>query len=324
LPAERSPADILPNGGTTVNIIVDRACRLEGHHATASGRLTMASQLYERRDIWSLTRESEWHPVIGWYASAIDELSSIEDTSDPKSWWYLASIHGSSLERPQWPSGVQDWNSCQHASWFFLPWHRIYLHHFETIVRTTVLRLGGPSDWALPFWNYNPSDPETLALPPAFRARDVPIGLPFPVTGRANPLFVAERVPAINGGARLNPVDVEVSGWTSWFATDSTVVPSFGGPRTGWTHMGPAFGQLETEPHGLIHMRVGGSSPPGYMTLFETAGLDPIFWLHHANIDRLWEVWRGAPGHQNPPDPAWLNQPFEFGRDAMVTKLSRP
>ena len=23
-------------------------------------------------------------------------------------------------------------------------------------------------------------------------------------------------------------------------------------------------------------------------------GLDPIFWLHHANIDCRWEVWRGC------------------------------
>src|SRR5260370_4840391 len=41
-----------------------------------------------------------------------------------------------------------------------------------------------------------------------------------------------------------------------------------------------------------------------------TAALDPVFWLHPANIDRLWEVWlRRGPGHSNPTDVAWLDGP---------------
>lgn len=277
---------------------------------------------YERRDIWSLSSVNAWHPIIAWYARAIAELKSIGDDGDPRSWTYLASIHGSFLDRGHWPPGVHDWNSCQHASWFFLPWHRVYLHHFETIIRQTVVALGGPSDWALPFWNYNPADPPTLALPPAFRSPGLPPDLADEVAGGTNPLFVQERRPAMNGGAPLNPTDVEIGGWTAWFTTDSTVVPSFGGPRTGLTHMGPALGQLELEPHGLVHMRVGGQNPDGLMTLFQTAGRDPIFWLHHANIDRLWEVWRNETGHENPTDGAWVGQPFDFGRGNVATSLT--
>ena len=29
---------------------------------------------------------------------------------------------------------------------------------------------------------------------------------------------------------------------------------------------------------------------------------DPIFWLHHANIDRLWAQWQQAHPGQNPPN----------------------
>lgn len=40
-----------------------------------------------------------------------------------------------------------------------------------------------------------------------------------------------------------------------------------------------------------------------------TAALDPIFWLHHANIDRLWEVWLGDNAeHVNPTDAKWPGQ----------------
>jgi tyrosinase len=60
-------------------------------------------------------------------------------------------------------------------------------------------------------------------------------------------------------------------------------------------------------PHGDIHMAVGGARVGGWMTSFDTAALDPIFWLHHANIDRLWEVWlKRDPTFVNPPDADWL------------------
>jgi tyrosinase len=55
------------------------------------------------------------------------------------------------------------------------------------------------------------------------------------------------------------------------------------------------------------------------MGSFDTAGLDPIFWVHHSNIDRLWNVWlKRDPSHQNPTDPTWLNPKFKF-HDASKT-----
>jgi tyrosinase len=49
------------------------------------------------------------------------------------------------------------------------------------------------------------------------------------------------------------------------------------------------------------------------MSFFNTAALDPIFWLHHANLDRLWEVWRrGTPPRSNPTDRDWLRMQFEL------------
>ncbi|MGH7262080.1 MAG: tyrosinase family protein [Nitrospiraceae bacterium] len=27
------------------------------------------------------------------------------------------------------------WNTCQHGSYFFLSWHRMYLYYFERILR---------------------------------------------------------------------------------------------------------------------------------------------------------------------------------------------
>ena len=50
------------------------------------------------------------------------------------------------------------------------------------------------------------------------------------------------------------------------------------------------------------------------MGAFNTAGRDPIFWLHHCNIDRLWEKWLSQDaGRSNPTsDSTWMNQTFTF------------
>ncbi|HLY77782.1 MAG TPA: tyrosinase family protein, partial [Caulobacteraceae bacterium] len=46
----------------------------------------------------------------------------------------------------------------------------------------------------------------------------------------------------------------------------------------------------------------------GLMSDPRTAAVDPIFWVHHANIDRLWEVWRRRDARDlNPTDQAWLD-----------------
>ncbi len=50
--------------------------------------------------------------------------------------------------------------------------------------------------------------------------------------------------------------------------------------------------------HGSVHIWVGGT-----MSDASVSPADPVFWLHHANLDRLWWVWYNGPqgNHQNPP-----------------------
>ncbi|KAG6379523.1 common central domain of tyrosinase-domain-containing protein [Boletus reticuloceps] len=42
------------------------------------------------------------------------------------------------------------------------------------------------------------------------------------------------------------------------------------------------------EPHNMVHGNTGGN---GTMTMTEYASFDPIFFLHHANVDRLYAFW---------------------------------
>lgn len=47
--------------------------------------------------------------------------------------------------------------------------------------------------------------------------------------------------------------------------------------------------------HNSGHVWVGGS-----MLGFATAPADPVFWMHHAEIDRIWAEWQAANPGQNP------------------------
>jgi tyrosinase len=87
--------------------------------------------VFERRDVWELSEQDPWHEIIWWYARAVTAMQGKDGTdfSDPTSWRHLAAIHGIRIPRSSWPRGAT-WRECQHSSWFFLPWHRIYLHYF--------------------------------------------------------------------------------------------------------------------------------------------------------------------------------------------------
>lgn len=49
------------------------------------------------------------------------------------------------------------------------------------------------------------------------------------------------------------------------------------------------------------------------MSSVNSAAKDPVFWLHHTNVDRLWEKWlRQCGGRANPTTATWLNQTYTF------------
>jgi tyrosinase len=279
-----------------------------------------------RRDVWELGDENDpWRdPVIVNYARAVQAMMDLaaSDPAHEANWINQAAIH----ERRDVSVAGRLEDQCQHASWFFLPWHRLYLYFFEEIIRSH-LPAEVAADWALPYWNYS-DDPAHAVLPPAFRVADWP-------DGADNPLFTAARATwpiDINGGDALDPALV---------ATDAALSPPtfsrpHGQPGFGGGETSPRFhhgtdgigtGPLEGTPHGTVHTAVGGvqrRGPDGHMhqdlglmSLFGTAALDPIFWLHHANLDRLWEKWRRdpLPGHNpgvNSSEPTWLTMKFEL------------
>ena len=81
------------------------------------------------------------------------------------------------------------------------------------------------------------------------------------------------------------------------------------------------FGALENV-HNLIHNFSGGLNPDnpseaGDMVDPGRTAFDPIFWMHHTNIDRLWAQWqRSFPG-VGPDNPDAILPPWSFTVDDM-------
>ncbi|MDQ3986728.1 MAG: tyrosinase family protein [Actinomycetota bacterium] len=68
--------------------------------------------------------------------------------------------------------------------------------------------------------------------------------------------------------------------------------------------------------HGSVHVAVGGT--------METASspADPLFWLHHANIDRLWARWQSQHRGQKPSNSDETLRPRPLFRKKVREVLS--
>jgi tyrosinase len=291
-----------------------------------------------RKDVWKLP---EGDKTLFWYGKAIGELQK-RPITDLTSWRSLGAMHGfqpqiwtffgyvsASTTLPPGPVRKKFWDQCQHQTWFFLPWHRGYLAAFEAIVRDAIVKLGGPNDWTLPYWNYS-RDAQSLQLPPAFADATLP-------NGEDNHLFVKQRYGIGETPIVLDERAVLLSSTLEqphFQGLGSGGTTGFGGVKTLFNHAAQADGKdhngvLERQPHGVVHVLVGGGFKNGQlsrdwrdlglMTNPDTAALDPIFWLHHANIDRLWNVWlrqrptapRDPTQFKDPTDTDWLNGPLD-------------
>jgi hypothetical protein len=181
-------------------------------------------------------------------------------------------------------------NYAEHYNSLIWPWHRAYLLYFEKKLQEAVPEADPPV--TLPYWHYDdPGSGDTFRkLPEPFRPRLV--------NGRRNP-FYYERFRGVNeGSSALSYASVRtdriIRGFPDYF------------------DFRPA---LESGPHANVHNWVGPT-----MSNLSVSPRDPIFWLHHANMDRVWERWSHVAGHQNPTDPRWKNQPLRGFQDQPRNK----
>ncbi len=219
------------------------------------------------------------------------------------SWIYWANMHahfGDDCEGPiagnnmdgvrlwqaRYTPELQTWCTCQHHNDQFLTWHRMFIYYFEQVLRTAAK----DPKLTLPYWDWTTDRQLPLALRAATYVNEQGRTVP-------NPLRVEGRRASLNSG-------------TSSLAT--SVVSTTNAMRANTFLL---FGsRMEATPHGTVHCTLSaGGCPNGLMGSVATAGMDPVFYFHHANVDRLYQCWLNvAQSSRLPADPAILNRQFYF------------
>ena len=177
------------------------------------------------------------------------------------------------------------WATCEHSgdtqAQNFFGWHRMYLYYFEQVLRWAA----GDNTLRLPYWDY--TDPGHESLPAEFQSK-------------TSALYDSGRDPGVNTGAsQLNSNSTNADSFlrkADYFSFES---------------------DIEKLLHGYVHCTVGPSCPVAHMGDVPVAANDPIFYSHHANIDRLWACWQNA---HSLPAGSWQTQPFSFVDDTGALK----
>lgn len=161
-----------------------------------------------------------------------------------------------------------------HGAPGFLPWHRAYLADLERELQAI------DSSVALPYWRFDQAAPNLFI--PEFMGTSNALGtVSFSPT---NPLqfWVTDGVPGVNRRPLFNTATQAafVINEAATFALGTTYA---------------AFRGMEGNPHGNAHTSFGGS-----IGSVPTAARDPLFFLLHTNVDRLWAKWQRLNNRFNP------------------------
>lgn len=160
----------------------------------------------------------------------------------------------------------------------FLPWHRSYLLDLERELQAI-----DPSV-TLPYWRFDQPAPNLFTR----EFIGVSDSLGTVRFGTSNPLqfWVTDGVPGIIRRPFFN----------------TTTQPAFVISEAQTLALGttyPGFRRMEGNPHGPAHTSFGGS-----ISSIGTAARDPLFFLLHCNVDRLWAKWQRQNNRFDPAQAA--------------------
>ncbi|XP_057949157.1 polyphenol oxidase, chloroplastic-like [Malania oleifera] len=244
------------------------------------------------------------------YTKAVELMKALPD-DDPRSFKQQANVHCAYCDGAYQQVGFPSLDLQVHNSWLFFPFHRFYLYFHEKILG----KLIGDPTFVLPFWNW-----------------DSPPGMQMPAmySNPKSPLY-----DALRDASHWPPsvVDLAFNGKDTTASTKDLVASNLsvmyrqmvsngknaslflGNPYRAGDEPDPGAGSIENFPHGPVHVWCGDRTQPNLedMGNFYSAGRDPIFYAHHANVDRMWTVWKGLGGKRADfTDSDWLDSGFLF------------
>ncbi|CAL1397916.1 unnamed protein product [Linum trigynum] len=253
------------------------------------------------------------------YEKAICLMMALPD-DDPRSFKQQADVHCAYCNGAYDQVGITPSVDLQiHFSWIFFPFHRYYLYFFERILGSLI----DDPTFALPFWNWD--SPDGMQIPAIFADPDSKLFVPLRnqkhIPGGAYPLLnmnwskpdddkalTPEEQWDINRRVMHTQMVSGAKKRTLFFGKPLKAGEVLPGDRSGQ-------GSIERTPHGNIHIWAGDDTQPNHedMGNFYSAGRDPLFYSHHANVDRMWDLWKTlGPRRTDFTDPDWLDAAFLF------------
>ncbi|TVU43139.1 hypothetical protein EJB05_09581, partial [Eragrostis curvula] len=276
------------------------------------------------------------------YKEALKRMKqlAIDDPNDPRGFAQQAAIHQAycdghyKVAEATGDPTDKDAPFDVHFSGIFAPWHRMYIYFYERILGSLI----NDPDFALPYWNWDA--PEGMALPKMFKDDCSPlydehrnpahlnayVNLDILKDMKKPPVkFDPQAVPAkpYTGIVKDNLCTL----YKQMISEGKDATTFLGGKvcagnkydRNSGTSGTPESSKAHTSIHvwtGDPGYRVKGRNGTDYaggdMGFLGSASRDPIFYSHHANVDRLWHLWYTTLGGKNFDDPEWLNTSFVF------------
>jgi tyrosinase len=243
-----------------------------------------------------------------------------------------------------------------HRTAVFLPWHRQYLRLFEGALNATSVGLRGPRI-TLPYWDW--TDHSATPLTGGFLGGDGRGLVGQVLTGRfgvkdeeLSLVLSASTISRLRevGGWRELPEDEAVALFAELADGVARAADEFRGriversvtehpflnrnlgelgvdeppaaPAVASVLAEPTYDTfepfLEDGPHGDVHVFVGGNM------ISADSPNDPVFWLHHCNVDRLWSEWQAMHPSADPYLPKKPVEDPDMGTIAGLRTLMTP
>ena len=241
------------------------------------------------------------------YAAAY-EISEAA-VGDRRGYYALARGHG------------YDQDLCHNDDRIFLTWHRSYIYAFEKMLNSALQAKRGDDELelTLPYWDWTEFDPATHAPDGIPKIVDEPTYQNASGGTVENPLARAKSLYRVVSQG-LTGDDAYTHRFPAQLRANIPVLEN----EVDRYLTNPNFSSFQADfnfgAHGTVHVVVGGadSSSPlpggsGDMASVVSAAFDPIFWLHHGMVDKVWFDWQGRhPGVSIPQHV--LDTPVYGGR----------
>ncbi|NUT33518.1 MAG: tyrosinase family protein [Hamadaea sp.] len=246
-------------------------------------------------------------------------------------WHFVAMQMPSTPPRPM--------RNLAHGGPIFLPWHRMFLLRLEQQIQ----RVTGDADAGLPYWDWTadgglPADQQhesnlwgasglgdsrgDVVSGPlgAMRVRLAGFGAQLWSVAPRPLQRAAGSDPDVPGLPVSDDAKLSLEAGLAYDTAPWDVsADGFRNRVEGWIDPRRPGQVAAPQMHNRVHVWVGGDMGPG------SSPNDPLFYLNHCNVDRLWEGWLARTGRIYQPGVGADQAPSGQGvNDTMVTLLGEP